>query len=69
MKGYYIKRTNISADGDVTIIGQRLLCGANAVPYETTSSAQSGLKRQQKQDDEYCPDCMIMYDIVKADSV
>ena len=64
--GYFIKRTNISADSEVTIMGKRFYCGAKAEPYDTVKSAESALSRQQKQDQEYCPDCIIQYEIIKA---
>ena len=65
--GYYIKRTNVSADNDVTFIGKRFQCGMSAEAYETISSAESSLKRQKQQDMELCPDCLIRYEIVKKD--
>lgn len=67
MSGYLIKRTNITADGEVTVIGKRFICGSNAEPYDTVSSAESALKRQEKQDQEYCSDCIIIYKIIKAE--
>lgn len=66
---YYIKRTNVTAEGDVTIIGKRFMCGVNAEPYDTKSSAETALKAQIKQDNELCPDCIINYQIVDAQTV
>ena len=62
---YYIKRTNITADYDVTFIGKRFRCGNNAEPFDSLKSAESALSRQKKQDEEYCPDCIISYEVVK----
>ena len=66
MAGYYVQRTNLSADGEVTIIGKRFTCGDTAEPYVTKSSAERALKAQKKQDDELCPECAITYQIVWA---
>ena len=66
---YYIKRTNVTADGDITIIGKRFTCGINAEPYDTKSSAETALKAQIKQDNELCPDCIISYQIVDAQTM
>ena len=65
MTGYLIKRKNITAD-DITYIGKRFLCGENAEPYDSRKSAKSAMKRQKKQDEEYCPDCIIIYEIVES---
>ena len=64
-KGYLIKRVNLSADGDTTIIGKRFMCGENAEPFSSEKSAESALRRQMKQDEEYCPDCLLTYGIIK----
>lgn len=53
MPGYYIKRTNITADRDVIIIGKRLICGENAEPFDSVKSAKSAISRQKKQDGAY----------------
>ena len=65
-KGYFVERINHTADNDVTIIGQRFNCGVDATPYECKASAESAMKRQEKQDMEYCPECVISYKIVNA---
>ncbi len=62
--GYFIKRTNVTADNDVTLIGKRFMCGRDAIPYDSERSAQTALKQQKKQDAEYCPDCLIRYEII-----
>jgi len=64
--GYLIKRTNITADHDITIIGKRFICGDNAEPYDSRSSVESAIKRQEKQDRELCPDCHITYEVIRA---
>ncbi len=64
MSGYFIKRTNITADCDITPIGRRFMCGAKAEPYDCRKSAETALKAQQKQDAELCPDCIIDYEII-----
>lgn len=69
MLNYYIKRTNISADSDVTIIGKRFMCGKEALPYDSKKSAESALKRQKAQDEELCPDCIIAYEIISESEV
>lgn len=66
MGGYYIKRTNVTADRDVAIIGKRFKCGPDARPYDTARLAKAAAARQEKQDREYCPDCVIIYDIIPA---
>ncbi len=66
MGEYLIKRTNVSADNDVIYIGRRFLCGESAEPYDSMQSAESALKRQKKQDEELCPDCMIRYEIIRC---
>ncbi len=63
--GYFIKRTNVSADHDVTIIGKRGYCGKSAEPFDAKSSAETALKRQQRQDEELCPECVIRYEVVQ----
>ena len=63
---YYIKRTNVSADGDVTILGKRLRCGKDAEPFESKSSAEGSAKRQMEQDMELCPECLINYEIIES---
>ncbi len=60
---YFLKRINITAD-DITIIGKRFVCGSEAKPFDSMASAERAKKRQQKQDEELCPDCLIKYDIV-----
>lgn len=65
---FYIKRTNITADSDVTIIGKRFMCGADAKPFDTIKSAKSAMLRQKKQDEEYCPECIIKYEITKKET-
>lgn len=67
MPGYFIKRTNITADRDVIIIGKRLICGENAELFDSVKSAKSAISRQKKQDEEYCPECEISYEIIKED--
>ena len=69
MHGYLIKRTNITADRDITLIGRRFICGVKAEPYDSRKSAETALKAQQKQDAELCPDCVINYEIVDAQTV
>ena len=63
-RGFLIKRTNISADRDVTLIGKRFVCGENAEPYDSVRSAESAIKRQEKQDQECCPECVIDYQVI-----
>lgn len=53
-------------DHDVTIIGKRFVCGDNAEPYDSRSSAKSAIKRQKKQDQEYCPECQITYEVIRV---
>ncbi len=64
--GYLIERKNITADNDITYIGKRGLCGENAQPFDCVSSAITAIKRQEKQDLEYCPECTIVYKVVEA---
>ena len=63
---FFIKRENITAGGDITIIGKRGYCGKNAEPYDSKKSAETALKRQEKLDQEYCPDCTIFYKVVEG---
>ena len=67
--GFLIQRVNLSFGRDITIIGQRSMCGENAMPFERKSSALAALKRQEKQDMEYCPECVIIYNIIKTQGV
>ena len=62
--GYLIQRINISADYDTTIIGKRGYCGERAEPFDSKNSAETAMKRQQKQDEELCPECVIRYEII-----
>ncbi len=64
--GYFIKRINMTAGRDITMIGKRFLCGERAEPYDSMSSAERALKQQEKQDNELCPDSIILYEIVKG---
>ena len=64
--GFLIKRINITADRDITLIGKRLMCGSSAEPYDSIRSAESAIKRQEKQDLEYCLECCIVYEIIPA---
>ncbi len=64
MPGFFIKRTNITAEKDI-YIGKKFHCGKNAEPYDTYSAAKSALRRQIKQDKELCPDCFIKYEITQ----
>lgn len=67
VKKYLIIRTNLSADcNKKMVIGQRLSAGEKAVPFTSLSSAENTLKRQRKQDEELCPECLIGYEIVTA---
>ncbi len=59
---YFIKRINVTAD-DVTIIGKRFVCGSEAKPFDSMASAERACKRQQKQDEELCSDCLIRYEL------
>ena len=62
---YYIKRINVTADRDITLIGKRFRCGDDAEPFDSVKSAESALSRQKKQDEEDCPDCFIEYEAVE----
>ena len=62
----FIKRTNISDDCAITLIGKRFLCGLKATPFDTKRSAESALKTQIKQDNELCADCIIKYTIIDS---
>lgn len=64
--GYLIRRINITAGRDVTVIGKRFQCGKEAVPYDTERLAVAAAKRQEKQDQEYCPECVIKYEIFRS---
>ena len=63
--GFYIKRTNMTDENAVMIIGKRGICGRKAEPYDTVKSALTAMKRQEKQDMMLCPECVINYEIVK----
>lgn len=64
--GYFVKRINETADGDITIMGKRFICGEKAEPYDTKKSAETALKAQIKQDNELCGDMVIEYFIIEA---
>ena len=66
MRKYLIKRINITADRDITIIGKRFICGDNAEPYDSHKSAENALRQQEKQDSELCPDYTIKYEIIEV---
>ncbi len=34
MAGYFVKRTNVTADFDITLMGKHFMCGAKAGPKE-----------------------------------
>ena len=63
--GYLIRRINITAGRDITVIGKGFQCGEGALPYDTERLAMAAAKRQEKQDQEYCPECVIKYEIFR----
>lgn len=48
-----------------SITGKRFRCGDDAEPFDSVKSAESALSKQKKQDEEYCPDCFIKYEVVE----
>jgi hypothetical protein len=62
--GFFVKRINVTAGEDITIIGKKFVCGPKAESYDSVKSARAAMKSQLNQDNELCPDHIIRYEII-----